>query len=590
MRKSNSQFLTKFLSESGFDKQNGCYYGFVELDKYYCVAVAEGYDDEGGSESARLAVDTAIDAFVGSPGMSSGKLRSCLRRAHKNLVEQSARIRLKAGILLFVSDYVRCRYAFCGSVTLYHLRGGSIVHQSMTHTVYQTAPEYRDPPRETRNLYYYLGGNAGITVSSKIKLKDDDQILMATERFWNRVSRVEVLDAFESFQTQEDFLGDLQELYLRGSTEYIGSYALAAVGVNKVYRENSRLRKKLLLGLLLLAVTVAVGLTVYYFTGRQKKIKQQKIYDVLVTYEEAGDGYLTGLNYQLASQQYEKAIETGAGLSDSEKQLTVEKGLTDKSSISTDMKQAEEAYENMEFDKANQLYRRILKQLAVFPELAGLEPVINRKIELAQYGMEINTYMESGAMKEAAGDMEDAETLYSRAESMLRIVNYPELLKEVQLSLLRVREQEESEGKQAAAGERDQVILEADGQAALEAVLAEDYDTAIALYTQIRDGYAALEYNDKAKEISMLLTLLQKQAQTAQQAELSKGIYAERLELLQQEALNALLHQDLDLAIDKYDQIIQICIAGGNTEVAGQAESAIEYLKQQREGAAANGQ
>ena len=61
MRKLNSQFITTFVSEAGLDGQNGTYYGFVEMDRYYCMAVAQGYDADGGFDSAKLAVDAAMD-------------------------------------------------------------------------------------------------------------------------------------------------------------------------------------------------------------------------------------------------------------------------------------------------------------------------------------------------------------------------------------------------------------------------------------------------------------------------------------------------------------------------------------------------
>ena len=92
MRKLNSQFVTTFVSEAGLGGQNGTYYGFVEMDRYYCMAVAEGYDGDGGQESAKLAVDAAIEAFVQKPGMSAGRIRACIKKAHKSLMGQSIRI------------------------------------------------------------------------------------------------------------------------------------------------------------------------------------------------------------------------------------------------------------------------------------------------------------------------------------------------------------------------------------------------------------------------------------------------------------------------------------------------------------------
>ena len=228
MRKLNSQFITTFVSEAGLNGQNGTYYGFVEMDRYYCMAVAEGYDRDGGLESAKLAVDTVIEAFVQKPGMTAGRIRACLKKAHRCLKEHSVRVRLKAGILLLVSDYTRFRYGVCGNVMLYAFRNAGVFHQSATHTVYQAMADQKKlsgedagPKEETRNLYHYLGGSGGVTVSGKARLEDGDMVLVATEGFWNRINRVEVLDAYESIRSVEEFLGDLQELYLRGSTEDI---------------------------------------------------------------------------------------------------------------------------------------------------------------------------------------------------------------------------------------------------------------------------------------------------------------------------------------------------------------------------------
>ena len=314
MRKLNSQFITTFVSEAGLDGQNGTYYGFVEMDRYYCMAVAQGYDADGGFDSAKLAVDAAMEAFVQNPGMGAGRIRGCLKKAHRRLKEQSVRIRLKAGILLL--DYTRFCYGVCGNVMLYAFRNAGAYHQSSTHTVYQAMADRQrqsgdelGPKEETRNLYHYLGGTGGVTVSGKMRLEDGDVLLAVTEGFWNRVSRVEILDAYESIQSVEEFLGDLQELYLRGSTEDIPCCCLAAVDIKKAYRENTALKKKVWMWSLIVLLILAVGgilLSVYI---RVKRRKQQEIRDTVSVYEDTGDQYMGKLNSPLAKQEYEKAAQ-----------------------------------------------------------------------------------------------------------------------------------------------------------------------------------------------------------------------------------------------------------------------------------------
>lgn len=46
MRKDNSVFKTKFISEPGSFLRNADYFAFVELQDYACYCIADGIDDE----------------------------------------------------------------------------------------------------------------------------------------------------------------------------------------------------------------------------------------------------------------------------------------------------------------------------------------------------------------------------------------------------------------------------------------------------------------------------------------------------------------------------------------------------------------
>ena len=503
MRKLNSQFVTTFVSEAGLDGQNGTYYGFVEMDGYYCMGMAEGYDGDGGLESAKLAVDAAIEAFVQKPGMQAGRIRACLKKAHRCLKEHSVRIRLKAGILLLVSDYTRFRYGVCGNVMLYAFRNAGIYHQSSTHTVYQVmadrqpvSGEGAGPKEETANLYHYLGGSGGITVSGKVRLLDGDMVLAVTEGFWNRVNRVELLDAYESIQSVEEFLGDLQELYLRGSTDSIPCCCLAAVEIKKAYKENTALKKKIWIWCLIILLILAVCGTVLALFIRGKRRRQNEIRSTAAVYEDAGDQYMASLNSLLAKQEYEKAAEESKKLDKNGERLERERLLSEKINISVMTDQAGKSYEAKNFTQARDEYKNALELAEKYEELVPLANAIGQRMKLVSTGMEIDNYMESAALKEAAGDMETAGILYKRAEAMLRIVDDTEGLKEVQLALLRVKEQVDEEARQERAKARDEVIIDADKTEALNAVLAGDFEAALEQYTKIRDSYIAMEENE----------------------------------------------------------------------------------------------
>lgn len=580
MRRLNSQFKTRFISEPGSEGLNSTYYGFVEMDQYFCMAVAEGYDGEGGKDSAKLAVDTAIEAFIQKPGISANKLRSCIKRADKVLAEQSVRIRLKAGLLLLVSDYTRFRYGVCGNVMLYAMRNSNIYHQSVTHTVYQSLAE--DHPgetealkNETRNLYHYLGGDGKSTVSKKFKLADGDVLLAATESFWSKVSRVEVLDAFESLKSEEEFLGDLQELYLRGSTEYVNSFCMAAVQIEKAYKENSKRKKKIITWVLVIAIIAAVAVILCSFYISRKRHKQQEIRSTVALYEDNGDRYLEEVSCVLAKQEYEKALESGKKLSKNEERLEKEQVLSEKINLSTVLDNASKAYEARQFTQARTEYKRVLEYIKRQPDLLALTDIVNQRLKQITSRMEIDNYMESAALKEAEGDLEAAGILYDRAEAMLRIVDDPELLKQAQLAKLRLKGQSEEARKTEEAKKRDQVIIDADQIAAMDAVLAGDYETALELYTKIRDSYIALEENDKAEETTGILLNLQKQARAA------AAMDEEAIEENKKEALAAVLEGDFETALSLYEKIQFTYLAMGDQEKADEVQTLMDSVKQQ---------
>lgn len=585
MRKLNSQFTTRFISEAGLSGLNSTYYGFVETDHYYCMAVAEGYDGEGGRESAKLAVDAAMEAFVRKPGMSGRRIRGCIKAAHKSLLEQSVRIRLKAGILLLVSDYTRFRYGVCGNVMLYGLRNGLAYHQSATHTLYQSMvdekellPDGEEAPAETTNLYHYLGGDGGTTVSGKIRLEDGDVLLAATEGFWGRVSKVEILDAFESFQSEEEFLGDLQELYMRASTDSVPCCCLAAVGIKKTYKENRALRKKLCIWGAVILLILLVGGTVLFFYVRGRQKKQGEVRETVALYEDTGDKYLTELNCLLAKTEYEKGAEEVKKLKKSGERLEKEQDFTGKINISSVLEAAEKAFDAQDYALARSEYKKALGMVREHAELSSMAEPIDRRLRLASTGIEIGNYIQNAALKEAEGDMEAAGILYSQAEAMLRIVDDPSRLQQVQLAKLRVKgqaeEQAKSQDKEARAKARDEVIIDADKTAAMDAVLSGDYEMALELYTKIRDSYIAMGDDDKAEETTQVILSLYRQARAAGSAGLAF------IEEDKNEAMDAFLDGDVETALELYKKVRDAYLEMEDKEGAAEMEAMITVLEE----------
>ena len=109
MRKQNSEFLTAFTSEASNSIKNTDYFGFVELDDYACYVIADGIDDELEALSAKLAVAAAVSAFSENPSISKKTMKKCLYAANKQLLEAKSKTKLKASIMIVLTNYVKLR-------------------------------------------------------------------------------------------------------------------------------------------------------------------------------------------------------------------------------------------------------------------------------------------------------------------------------------------------------------------------------------------------------------------------------------------------------------------------------------------------
>lgn len=215
MRRLNSKFSTKFISEAGTKNINKDYFGFVTLDNYACWAIAESYDNDTEVISAQLAVETVLDLFTKKPTMSKRKIKNYIREAHNQLKEQSEKYQLKASILVVVTDYTKLMYALVGNCRLHIFRGNNPFIKSEDQTLYQQMIRDGQTPddgvsgiEESRNLFYFLGkqGRIRIFASRKIKMHDEDIVLLTTWGFWEKITLIEMIDALENVKVQRTML------------------------------------------------------------------------------------------------------------------------------------------------------------------------------------------------------------------------------------------------------------------------------------------------------------------------------------------------------------------------------------------------
>jgi hypothetical protein len=92
------------------------YYGSAELAEYACYVIADGLEPaDRKSQSAALAVHSAIAAFHEHPSIGQGAIGGYVRAAHRALTENSAHLRMTASITVVVTDYP---IRICGATRL----------------------------------------------------------------------------------------------------------------------------------------------------------------------------------------------------------------------------------------------------------------------------------------------------------------------------------------------------------------------------------------------------------------------------------------------------------------------------------------
>ena len=326
MRKQNSNFKTAFTSEADKTLKNTDSFGYVELDKYACYVIADGIDDQVDATAAKLVVDTIISAFTEAPSIRKRAIRRYLRAANRALLAADSKMRLKASVIVLVTDYVKLRYGQAGNARLRLYRDGFLRLQSQDQSLSmdlvkadKLEPDKLTKHQERHNLYCYLGQEKDFHphISKKYKISDSDAVALLTRGVWEHVDDGILKDAFaDASDEPQETVDAVEDLLLSAQPEDLGSYTFATIFFNKVYTDPNRKRKikraiMIAIPIILILVIITVILVVY-FHNRQKKIDsmEQSFYDAIE--------YIQADNYVRAKEECQKALNLAEELSDKE--------------------------------------------------------------------------------------------------------------------------------------------------------------------------------------------------------------------------------------------------------------------------------
>lgn len=529
MRKQNSEFVTAFTSEAESELKNTDYFGFMELDGFACYVIADGIDDQTDAYAARLAVSAAITTFAEAPSMSKQRMKACLRAANKALLETKSKLKLKASVLILLTNYTRLRYGQAGNIRFRLFRNGFVRFQSTDQSL--TADLVKEDKvgldkvarhEERNNLYTYLGQEKDFHpyISRRIKLTDADAVALYTRGVWEHIDDGELKDIFEEATTEpQETVGRLEDMLLSKQPENLGKYTFVALFINKVFTDPNRKRRirrlLMLLVPLIAAAIILTSLLAVRYNRKQEKIRQMglKFTDTLE--------YIQADNYIRAGEECEKALALAQELKDSERQ----KELGDYQKLIEAVIAGEEALEKENYLDAQNSFGQAAKR-SRYVDKIGLD-YIEEKMALAADYLAVYDLINLGDTLALNLQYDKAEEKYLKAKALAGKI-YFDGGRQSALDALEKLYADQKAEKEAEAQERQKLLTKQESAAnyvaqADSAFIKGEYESAIVFYSSGAKIYEELEdtiqQEDTAKKQAIAEGKLKEQEEKRAEAE-----------------------------------------------------------------------
>ena len=419
MRKLNSKVRTSFISEEGTYLQNKDYFAFVELDKLACYVVADGIDDDNTQESAEIVVTSIIKDFTEKPTMKPSLIRKYINNANRELIHNSNNVRLKASVMIVVSDYSKIRYAMVGNARFYYFKDGHIriksKDQSLTEQMAEKGLVSLDRVSkhiERNNLTSFLGEDKidKPIVSPKIKLDDGDVFALLTRGIWENCGEVELEDALEGVASPAEVVDDVEEIILSKQPEVIENYTVSFTFFDKVFVNPNKGKniKKILMVAIPVMVLIATIATVM---GMKIKNKKEALKDMKYSIS-SGDQYLEDNNAVRANEEYKEAKKIAEKYNVEDKLDEIDKKIKYTENIST----GDKLLKSGKYDEAIGQYLIALDKSAKYDNRC--KDYIEKKISFTQDCIRINELMDLGDKELENKNYSSADANYKAAKEL----------------------------------------------------------------------------------------------------------------------------------------------------------------------------
>lgn len=515
MRKNSSEFITAFTSEAGTFQTNRDFFAYVELDDIACYVVADGIDSDEEITSAELAANCIFEHVMKNPSMSRRKLKKYIMNAHRLLNEKSTNVRLKASIAVVLTDYSNMIWAVAGNARVYQFRKGSLVFRSKDQSVAQMLLDSKkitedeiNRHEERNNLLNYLGQPRGFKplVSKKIKLLDEDALVMCTSGFWEKISNIDLVDAFREEEDPFNIVDNLEEIFLSRQSRVINNYTLAVVLAKKVFKEEQKdIRKKQLvkrLAKVLVPVLIAGAIGIIYIQYNNAKARNQ-----ITEHFEEGQKYLEKGILVDAQKSFSEAEKLTRTVKDKKKQEIL-KGQIE---IIEEILKGDELFKSGNYVEARKTFNNVKSALVYVNNFdkSIFEKLVNERIdEIVQFiNIEDIVKQADELMKEAkentGGDMnaakmkyEEALEKYQEAKKLAEEVGDEKKTSELEGKAEEAKQGSKELGDQMAKKENEAKLIEMAEKAEKEGdkhLKKEEYEKAIDEYKASLQFYERIE-------------------------------------------------------------------------------------------------
>ena len=494
MRKQNSKFNTNFISEEGSSLKNSDFFAYAELDNFACYVLADGIEDVADSESAKEAVESIIVKFQEKPSISKGKIHGYLKHANEVLLKAEKYMKLKASIVVAVTDYENVRFGYAGNVRAKLYRNNKMFYKTIDTSLSSEmvskemiSEDALSRHEQRSNLYTFLGQKGfSPVISGKIKLVDTDILILYTKGVWENVSEGEIDNIFaESGKDPKDALLKVEAVLLDKNLGYIDNYTIAGIYIDKVFIESDtkkKKRRKLILIVSIASVVVILGaiIALYFYKKYTKELKED-----MNTHYEKMLKFIEMENYTKADTECEESIKKAESLRNKEmKDL-----LYHYEQVIEGIIEADEKYDAKSYKEAKPLYELILSEIP-YADNAGLSYVRKRLDFISGYES-VNLSLDNGDILFDSEIYDKARERYVDAKTEARDIGYEEGKLKAEAKLLAVDQAiaKKDEGKQAEADKQSQNLKSANDMlsAGDEALSKGDFLSARANYNTAKD-------------------------------------------------------------------------------------------------------